>query len=172
MVEIYTIGHSNRSILEFLGLLRRYGIEVLADVRRFPTSKYEHFGQDVLSEILRESGIEYVWFERLGGYRKKILDRSPNIAIKSEGFRNYADYMMTEEFKAEIRKLVEIAERKRLCVMCAERFFWRCHRRFISDYLTFLGHSVYHIMDDGLRRHRLSKEARIAGDVLVYDVVP
>ncbi len=171
MVLVYTIGHSNRSIDEFVRLLLKHGIEVLADVRRFPTSKYEHFKQENLREHLAAVGIEYVWFEKLGGYRKKVFEKSPNVAIKSEGFRNYADYMMTDEFRREIDKLLEIANVKRIAIMCAEKFFWRCHRKFIADYLTFLGHTVVHILNDELRRHRLSREARVVNNTLVYDVV-
>ncbi len=170
-MRVYTIGHSNRSIEEFLRLLRKYSIEAIADVRRFPTSKYEHFKAEKLKAYLERESIEYHWFEKLGGYRRKILDDSPNIAIKSEGFRNYADYMMTDEFKSEAEKLMDLARRKITAIMCAERFFWRCHRKFISDYLTIKGFEVLHIIDGETRKHKLSKEARIVGDNIVYDLV-
>ncbi len=170
-MEIYTIGHSNRSFDEFLRLLLKYGIRVVADVRRFPTSKFDHFKKESLEQTLPKFGIDYVWFEKLGGYRKKILDESPNIAIKSEGFRNYADYMLTVEFREEISKLLDIAKRKRLAIMCAEKFFWRCHRKFISDYLTYLGVRVLHILNDKLVVHKISKEARITDSGLVYDLM-
>jgi uncharacterized protein (DUF488 family) len=169
-MEVYTIGHSNRSIEEFLRLLLKYGIEVVADVRRFPTSKHEHFKRENLKKYLNEKGIKYVWFEGLGGYRKKITNASPNTAIKSEGFRNYADYMMTGEFKSQIARLAQIARENRTAIMCAERFFWKCHRRFISDYLTLMGFKVYHIFDKRLYPHKISREARIEKDTIIYDV--
>ncbi len=168
--EIYTIGHSNRSIEEFTRLLLKHSVEVLADVRRFPTSKYEHFKKDKLKKYLKNAGIEYVWFGGLGGYRKKIFENSPNIAIKSQGFRNYADYMLTEEFRKEIEKLIEIAKERRVALMCSEKFYWKCHRKFISDYLTFKGFRVIHIINNGVKEHRLSKEARITEIGLIYDM--
>ncbi len=167
-MRIYTIGHSNRSIEEFTHLLLKYGVELLADVRRFPTSKFEHFKAENLKKHLEDLNIEYVWFEGLGGYRKKIFDLSPNTAIKSEGFRNYADYMLTEEFKQEISKLVSLAKVKRTAVMCAERLYWKCHRKFIADYLTFLGFKVLHIMDNGIKVHKISREVKITNDGLIY----
>ncbi len=167
-MKVYTIGHSSRSIEEFAQLLLRYDVQVLADVRRFPTSKFEHFKAENLRKHLSRLGIEYVWFEKLGGYRKKIFDISPNTAIKSPGFRNYADYMLTEEFKQEISKLVSLATVKRTAVMCAEKLYWKCHRKFIADYLTFLGFEVYHIMDNGTKLHKLSKEAKITEYGLIY----
>ncbi len=172
MPVIYTIGHSNRTMEEFLEILLKYGIEVVADVRRFPTSKFVHFKQSELKRYLKESGIEYIWFEGLGGYRKKILKRSPNIAIKSEGFRNYADYMLTEDFRREVLRLADVAIRKRTAIMCSERFFWRCHRRFLSDYLILLGFDVIHIINDRTVKHRMSRNARVVGgNRIIYDIL-
>ncbi len=169
---IYTIGHSNRSFDEFLRILKRFEIAVLADIRRFPGSKFEHFRKKHLEKTLPENGIEYVWVEELGGYRKRVLESSPNEAIESEGFRNYADYMLTDEFRRAAEKLASIAREKRTCIMCAEKLYWRCHRMVLSDYLTaVLGFEVVHIIDPtSTRRHRLNRHARIAGEGLVYDV--
>ncbi|AEA47233.1 DUF488 domain-containing protein [Archaeoglobus veneficus] len=171
VIEVYTIGHSNRTIAEFVRLLKKYGIQTLVDVRRFPTSKHEHFKKERLEEILAKEGIEYFWMSELGGYRRNGLKDSPNIAIKSKGFRNYADYMTSDEFKKAISRLIKIASEKRVAIMCAERFFWRCHRKFISDYLTMRGVKVVHIINDRVRIHRLSAQARIVGENLIYDVV-
>ena len=167
--EIYTIGHSNRSVEEFLRLLLKYGIECVADVRRFPSSRHPHFTQDRLKEILEKYGIAYVWFESLGGYRRRILDSSPNTAIQSEGFRNYADYMLTDSFTRAIEQLEALALEKRTAIMCAERFFWRCHRKFISDFLVIRGWRVIHILDNRTIEHRLSQIARVAGGKIIYD---
>jgi uncharacterized protein (DUF488 family) len=120
---IFTIDHSNREIDEFLALLFKNKIKSLVDVRRFPTSKFPHFREKNLNQYLKESGIEYYWIRELGGYRKKIIDSSPNVAIKSQGFRNYADYMLTSEFESTIGKLEAIALKKRTVVMCAEKLY-------------------------------------------------
>lgn len=167
--EIYTIGHSNRTIDNFLSTLLSHKIECVVDIRRFPKSKFPHFTRENLKLHLRSNGIDYVWMEGLGGYRKKIFDKSPNTAIKSEGFRNYADYMLTEKFRDEVEKLIEIASRNRTAIMCAEMLYWRCHRKFISDFLFLKGFRVLHIINNEIKEHRLSKEARITDFGLIYD---
>ncbi|MEM4473043.1 MAG: DUF488 domain-containing protein [Archaeoglobaceae archaeon] len=166
---IYTIGHSNRDFNSFLNLLLYFGIEVLIDVRRFPVSRFEYFNAENL-QIIRNYGIEYVQKPNLGGFRRKILKDSPNKAIKSPGFRNYADYMLTEDFRKEIEDLVEIAKKRKTAIMCAEKFYWKCHRKFISDYLCMLGFKVVHIIDHRTLIHKISKNARIEEGKLVYDL--
>jgi len=169
---VYTIGHSTRGFEEFVTLLRRYRIEVLADVRAFPTSaRYPHFAKEELERRLPEEGIEYHWLgEELGGYRRVGLgERSPNRGWSSEGFRNYADHMLTPEFERGIEQLLELAQGKRLALMCAERFWWRCHRRLISDYLVAKGHRVIHIIDEAKAvEHKLPEFARVIDGRLTY----
>ncbi len=170
---IYTIGHSNRSIDEFIRLLKKFRIEVLVDVRRFPSSKFDHFRQENLRKALQDNGIEYIWIQELGGYRKRVLENSPNIAIKSEGFRNYADYMLTDEFRNAVEKLAEVARGKRACIMCAEKLYWRCHRMLISDFLVAIYRlDVIHILDlSNIRKHKVSRYARKTPQGLIYDVI-
>ena len=171
-MHLFTIGHSNRSLSELISLLRENGIEVLVDVRSWPSSrKYPHFNRDALRESLKAEGIRYLWLgKELGGYRKNGLgDRSPNKAWKSIGFRNYADHTLSEEFREGIRQLLGYAEKWRVAYMCAERFYWRCHRRIISDYLVARGHQVTHIIDrKEARKHRLTRFARIVNGRLTY----
>ncbi|MEM1578737.1 MAG: DUF488 domain-containing protein [Archaeoglobaceae archaeon] len=166
---VYTIGHSNRDFSSFLNLLLSNSIEVVVDVRRFPKSKFEHFNSQQLQTKLKEFGIEYLHLEGLGGFRKKGLKNSPNVAIKSPGFRKYADYMLTEEFEKEIEKVVELATKRKIVLMCAEKFFWKCHRKFIADYLTLKGFRVLHIIDGKILIHELSKNARVENGKLIYD---
>lgn len=154
----------------FIRLLRENGIEVVIDVRKIPKSKFGHFNGDSLKLELPKNGIEYVHFPNLGGFRKRILKESPNKAIKSQGFRNYADFMLTEEFKNEVLKLLEIAENKTTTLMCAEKFFWKCHRKFLADYLTFLGFKVFHIIGDKTLLHKINPHARIQEGKLIYDI--
>ena len=108
-MHFFTIGHSNRSLDEMVGLLKKFGIEALVDVRRWPSSrKYPHFNREILEKRLRAEGIVYIWLGReLGGYRSGGLgEKSPNKAWKTLGFRNYADYTLSEEFKAVINRLL------------------------------------------------------------------
>lgn len=173
-MTIYSIGHSNRTLEDFLGLLRTYGIQAVADVRAFPGSKkYPHFGKESLGRSLEEAGILYVWLgQGLGGYRKKsegLEDDSPNKALRSPGFRNYADYMMNAAFREAISELISLAEQKVTVYMCAEKLYWRCHRLLISDYLVSQGHEVYHIVEEEtLVSHKLTSAARVVDGVLTY----
>ena len=105
----------------------------------------------------------------LGGYRKKVLEESPHIALRNQSFRNYADYMLTPQFERAISELVALANDSRTAYMCAERPYFRCHRMLVSDWLTAHGHEVLHIDAEGpARRHKLMPEARIVDGRLVY----
>jgi uncharacterized protein (DUF488 family) len=168
--KLFTVGHSTHPLERFLALLARHGVEALADVRRFPGSrKHPHFNRDNLAAALPKSGVEYHWLEALGGRRPKQRDESPNRGLENEGFRNYADYMLTDEFRAGVEQLLEIARRKRTALMCAEGLFWRCHRRLVSDFLTAKGIEVQHILPSGeLRPHTLTDGALIDGGRVAY----
>jgi uncharacterized protein (DUF488 family) len=167
---VLTIGHSNHPLDRFLDLLARHGVEALVDIRRFPGSrKHPHFHTDSLAAALPKSGIEYHWLEALGGRRHKQRDDSPNRGLENQGFRNYADYMLTDEFREGVEKLLEVARRKRTAIMCAEGLFWQCHRRLVSDFLAANGVIVQHIMPNGeLRAHTLTTGAMIEGGRVTY----
>lgn len=169
-IGLFTIGHSTHPLDEFLKLLARHGIEALADIRRFPGSrKYPHFNQELLASALPEAGVEYRWFEALGGRRKQPGGSTRNHGLRNESFRNYADYMATTEFHEAVGELLELARRNRTAFMCSEGLFWRCHRRLASDYLLVRGIAVQHIMPDGqLRPHSLTEGARIDDGGLSY----
>ncbi|NOX44585.1 MAG: DUF488 domain-containing protein [Caldiserica bacterium] len=144
MGEIYTVGHSSLTLERFLGLLSRWGIELVADVRRFPTSKkYPHFRREELARALAEAGIGYVFLgEELGGYRKG----------------GYEAYMRTEGFQRGLRRLIGLARERRVAVMCAERDPRGCHRRYIAAALAARGFRVVHILGEGKAR---VEEARL-----------
>jgi uncharacterized protein (DUF488 family) len=168
---VLTIGHSTHTLDEFFALLARHRIEGLVDIRRFPSSKkFPHFNQDNLAPELAEAGVGYFWLEGLGGRRhKKKGSPSPNPGLRNESFRNYADYMLTEEFQHGVKQLLAIAGRQRTALMCAEGLYWRCHRRLVSDVLTADGITVQHIMPSGeLRPHVMIEGARIAGRSVTY----
>jgi uncharacterized protein (DUF488 family) len=167
---IYTIGHSNHSIDDFIALLRQHEIEALVDVRRFPSSRrLPHFNRPSLAETLGKHGVEYHWLESLGGHRKKGLADSPNCGWKDESFRNYADHMLGDEFRAGADRLLKIGENRRVVIMCAEKSFHDCHRKLASDYLIASGVSVQHILvDDKLERHKLSGGAKVQDGKVTY----
>jgi uncharacterized protein (DUF488 family) len=168
---IFTIGHSNLPLEQFVGLLAQHQIEALVDVRRFPSSRtFPHFNQRELAAALQEVGIDYHWMEALGG-RRRVEGSAPSInaGLENEGFRNYADYMQTPPFAAAVRQLLEIAGHQRTAIMCAESVYWRCHRRLISDYLLANGRPVEHIFSSGeVRPHQLTRGARVDAGQVTY----
>jgi len=170
LATLYTIGHSTRTLEELIAPLKVHQIETLVDIRAFPVSRrLPHFNREALEPAVRGEGLHYVWMKSLGGHRKRILDESPNIALRSESFRNYADYMLTPEFERAVVDLLALAERSRTAYMCAERVYLRCHRRMVSDWLVAHGHDVLHIDGVGpVRLHPLSEEARVVEGRLVY----
>jgi uncharacterized protein (DUF488 family) len=172
MATIYTIGHSTRTLDELFAALQGHSITTLVDIRAFPMSRrLPHFNRGSLETELPQRGIQYVWMKELGGRRKKVLSESPNTALRNESFRNYADYMMTDEFASAIAQLLKIAESGKAAIMCAERVYFQCHRMLVSDYLTAHGHTVLHIDDEKRppRQHTLMAEARQVDMKLLYD---
>lgn len=169
--RIFTIGHSNLSFEEFASLLKEFGICLIADIRRYPSSrKFPHFNRQVLCKLLAVENIEYQWLEALGGRRHaKKNDKSLNIGLKSPGFRNYADHMGTDEFRAVVQELLSTAATSRTAVMCAEKFYWKCHRRLLADYLVAQGVEVVHIIGPGKSSgHKLTPYAVTTKDGVIY----
>ena len=169
---MFTVGHGARDIDTFLELLRGAGVRRLVDVRTAPGSrKHPQFGKDALAASLEEAGITYEWWgPDLGGWRRARPD-SRHIALRSSGFRGYADHMETESFRRARDRLIETSTRLPTAVMCAESLWWRCHRRMLADALTAAGCQVRHIMEGGRNDlHRLSPTARLDGEVVIYDV--
>ena len=168
-LNVWTAGHSTRTIKEFLELLKVNKIEALVDVRRFPASrKYPHFNKHELSESLADAGVEYMSLPGLGG-RRRPQPGSHNKVWRNESFRGYADYMETEEFRAGVERLLEVAGGKRTAIMCAEAVWWRCHRALIADFLKAKGVEVHHIIDVKKdESHPYTSAARLVHGKLTY----
>ena len=171
MLTILTIGHSNHPIERFIELLKQHAVEELADIRRFPGSRaHPHFNRERLQETLESYGIAYVWIEALGGRRKPISGAtSHNLGWRNASFRNYADYLATEEFGRGLETLVQAASARTTAMMCAEGLWWQCHRRLVSDVLTARGVAIEHIMPDGkLKPHALTSSAVVVDGRVTY----
>lgn len=170
MATLFTIGHSTRTLNELVSALNAHAIGTLADIRAFPASRrLPHFNRESLEKELPVSGIRYVWMKQLGGYRKRIRGDSPHTALRSDAFRNYADYTLTPEFEQAIGALLTLAESSRTAYMCAERLYFQCHRMIVSDWLVAHGHDVLHVDAEGpVRPHKLSEEARVIDGKLIY----
>lgn len=168
-VRIYTVGHSTRSLDEFIELLNAFDVTVLADIRTYPGSRrYPHFNREALEAALSARDISYAHLPRLGGRRKARKD-SPNTAWRNEQFRGYADHMLTEEFEAGLEELAQLLSRGQVALMCAEAVPWRCHRFLVSDVLTVRGARVEHITAVGRSSvHALRSFARVHGAQVLY----
>jgi uncharacterized protein (DUF488 family) len=167
---LHTVGHSTRQLDELVEALKAHQIQTLVDIRAFPMSRrLPQFNRESLEKSLPAAGIRYVWMKALGGYRKKVSDESPHVALRNASFRNYADYMLTAEFESAMAELVALAETSRTAYMCAERVYFRCHRMLVSDWLIAHGHEVMHIDATGpLKPHRITTEARMIDGELIY----
>lgn len=170
MNPVFTIGHSTRSIEEFVALLRESGVELLIDVRRFPMSRrHPQFNQAELSASLAVAGIGYRHEEVLGGRRVPRSD-SVNTVWRNAQFRGYADHMDTPAFRQAVAGIAQRARDTVQVVMCAEAVPWRCHRNLLADALVARGLDVYHIIQPGkVNTHTLHVDARIlANGRVVY----
>lgn len=167
---IYTIGHGNRTLDEFISLLRKQAVKSLVDVRAQPySSRFPYFSMEPLREAMESVDIVYHWAGRqLGGHRAAIAD-SKHHALEG-GMRAYADYMETEAFHRAAGQLINMASRSSTAIMCAERKPENCHRRLIADYLILQGIDVVHLIEQGeSHAHHLSVEARRESAQLIYD---
>jgi uncharacterized protein (DUF488 family) len=168
---LFTIGHSTHPIETFIGLLSAHQIELLIDVRSYPSSRrWPQFNQIELKRSLEGAGVAYRWAKALGGRRSSKRTDSPHSAWEHPAFRAYADYTETAEFAAGLAELMQAALAVRAAIMCSEALWWRCHRRIISDHLTVRGWEVSHVMPDGkLAMHALPEFATVDAERIVYD---
>jgi uncharacterized protein (DUF488 family) len=168
----FTIGHSTHASEVFVTLLRDLDVEVVADVRMVPRSrKNPQYNRDVLSMTLGAFELDYAHIPELGGLRShRPVPPTVNGFWKNQSFHNYADYAMSDEFRAGLHKLRAIGHVRRCAVMCAEAVWWRCHRRIIADYLIAAGEPVIHILAKGRTEpaHMTEAAVRTPDGVLVY----
>jgi uncharacterized protein (DUF488 family) len=167
--SIYTIGHSNRSIAEFVALLKAFDVQQVVDVRTVPKSRHNsQFNEKRLGRSLQKEGIKYLRLEELGGFRRTTKD-SQNLGWHNPSFRGFADYMGTLAFAEGLGDLQKLAERRRTAIMCAEAVPWRCHRSLIGDALAKQKWNVFDIMTlKTASKHRLTQFLRIKKGKLIY----
>ena len=170
MPTIWTIGHSTRSLEDFIATLQAHRVEAIADVRKLPGSRrYPHFDQEALAAALSQHGVAYRHFPSLGG-RRKPDPHSRNLAWRHSAFRAYADYMETPEFAEAVGELMQLAVEKRVALMCAEAVWWRCHRGLIADYLKVRDWRVLHITDPKpAKEHPYTGAASLRDGELSYE---
>jgi uncharacterized protein (DUF488 family) len=167
---LWTLGHSNRELADFLALLHAEQVEHVADVRRFPGSRrHPHFNRDALAGALAESGIAYTHFPALGGRRTKRADSTQSAGWRVPAFAAYADYMLTDEFARAFQELAGLAEKSRTAILCAEALPWQCHRRLIADQFIAKGWRVRDIIaPTNTQEHALPPFAKVLNGQLTY----
>jgi uncharacterized protein (DUF488 family) len=166
---VMTIGHSTRTIEEFIGLLQAHGATRVVDVRTVPRSRYNpQFNKDCLPRSLKKAGFGYVHVPGLGGLRHAQRD-SPNMGWRNASFRGFADYMQTPEFAQSLEELIRLSNQDRVVLMCAEAVPWRCHRSLIADALLVRGIRAEHIMSVTSRQvHTLTPFAKVGKSAITY----
>jgi uncharacterized protein (DUF488 family) len=166
---IYTVGHSTRTIEDFITLLKAYAIETVIDVRKIAKSRHNpQYSADALSKSLGEHNISYIRLEGLGGLRHTTKE-SINKAWENLSFRGYADYMQTPEFAHSIKQLINVAAEKQTVIMCAETVPWRCHRSLIGDALVIRNIAVEDIISEkSCKLHKLTSFAKVNGNTITY----
>lgn len=167
---VWTIGHSTRSIDEFIQVLQHHRIEAVADVRRFPGSRrLPQFGSEALQASLAKADIGYLLITELGG-RRRPAPGTVNTAWRNASFRGYADHVASDEFSVGLDRLCDLASRCRTAMMCAEVLWWRCHRSLVADVLMVGGTQVLHIKDESnITEHPYTRPARLYRGGLTYD---
>ena len=146
---VFTIGHSTRTIPEFVELLRVGAVEEVVDIRTVPRSRTNpQYDLDALPGALAAYQIGHRYLAALGGLRKKTPGIAPEVngLWRNKSFHNYADYALTAEYAAGLAELIDLAATRRCAIMCAEAVWWRCHRRIVADYLLLRGREVLHLM--------------------------
>jgi uncharacterized protein (DUF488 family) len=168
-LTVLTIGHSTRTLDEFINLLKAYKVTLVIDVRSVPRSRHNpQFNKETLPDTLKNAGVKYVHMPDIGGLRRAKPD-SVNTAWRNKSFRGYADYMQTKEFTENLLHIIAFARENRVALMCAEALPWRCHRSLIADALVVRHIRVEHILTaENSVRHRLSEWAHVEGTKITY----
>jgi uncharacterized protein (DUF488 family) len=166
---VMTIGHSTRTLAEFIGLLQAHGVDRVVDVRTVPRSWHNpQFNKASLPRALKKAGLGYVHMPGLGGLRHAKRD-SLNVGWRNSSFQGYADYMQTPEFEQSLNELIQLAKRDQIALMCAEAVPWRCHRSLIADALLVRGIRTEDIMSPTRHQvHTLTPFAKVRGTAITY----
>lgn len=171
-LPFYTVGHSTRTVDEFIALLRTAGIGLVADIRTVRRSRHNpQFNEDSLPAALAATGIGYEAIAGLGGLRGRARDVPPTVNgfWENESFHHYADYALSAAFRAALDHLIALGRQQRVAMMCAEAVWWRCHRRIVADHLLARGETVFHLMgSDRIEPARLTAGAHIDASTVQY----
>lgn len=171
-LPFFTIGHSTRSIPDFVELLRAGEVAMVVDIRTVPRSRTNpQYNEEALGGALAEYQIGHTRIASLGGLRKRACEVPADVNgwWENRSFHNYADHALSDEFRAGLDALVALGRERRVATMCSEAVWWRCHRRIVSDWLIARGEAVFHLMEGGRADPaRLSEGARVEAGIVTY----
>ena len=174
-LPFFTIGHSTRSIPEFVDLLRVGGVELVIDIRKIPRSRTNpHYNEENLAEALAGYQICHGRIAALGGLRSRTADIPPEVNgwWDNRSFHNYADHALSRDFRSGLEELLLLGRERRTAIMCSEAVWWRCHRRLVADHLLAAGEEVFHLMAPARAEPaRLSPGAAVADGVVTYPAI-
>ncbi len=166
---VLTIGHSTRTLEDFIVLLQAHSATRVVDVRTMPQSRHNpQFNKASLPSSLKKAGLGYVHLPGLGWLRHTRRD-SVISGWRNASFRGYADYMQTPEFEQSLDKLIQLADQEQIVLMCAEAVPWRCHRSLLGDALLIRGIPTEDIMSSTRRQVlTLTAFAKVRGTTITY----
>ena len=144
-MSVFTIGHSTHALDSFVGLLRRHGVDEVADVRSTPYSRFNpQFNRDSLANNLVPHGIGYVFLGReLGG-------RPDDPACYENGRIRYDRVAASPVFQRGLDRVIQDAAARSVAIMCAEKEPLECHRTLlVAQALGVRNVAVQHIRADG-----------------------
>lgn len=171
-LAIFTIGHSTRSIPEFVDILRDGPADLVVDIRTVPRSRTNpQYNEDTIADALAPYQVGYVRIAELGGLRGRAHDVPPdtNALWRNRSFHNYADHALSDDFARGLQQLLDLSTQRRCAIMCAEAVWWRCHRRIVADYLLTRGRPVFHLMGGGkVDPAKLTPGAEPSNDAVLY----
>ena len=175
-LPFFTVGHSTRSVAEFVELLRAGEVSLVVDIRTVPRSRTNpQYNLDALGEALGAYQIGHCRIAELGGLRKRVREVPAEVNgwWSNRSFHNYADHALSDDFRRGLEELVALGRERRVATMCSEAVWWRCHRRIVADHLLARGEAVFHLMGEGrVEPARLSEGARLERGVLTYPAPP
>lgn len=169
---IYTIGHSTRTVGEFVEIISSVGVKLVVDIRTVPRSRTNpQYNLDIFPSLLEQYGIFHMQLSKLGGLRKRSnsVPIDTNAFWDNRSFHNYADYALSEDFQEGLQELIEVSKERLCVIMCSEAVWWRCHRRIVADYLIGRNVRVFHLMDrQKVVDATLTPNAKLVGTKVLY----
>lgn len=175
---LFTVGHSNRTFDELMGIVQAHDVDMIADIRGGSAGSrtFPYFNKANFETESPKCGIEYVHVPSLGGRRGKTPDADPtlNAEWRLDAFRYYADYAYYSDlFKEGIETLITLGKEVNVAFMCSEAVPWRCHRSIVADYLIMTREqSVTHLLSKTQTLVGIPhKHARIFGERVIYPKV-